>query len=184
MRNRKHGKLREAPELDITAFLNLMVVLVPFLLVSAVFSRITILQLDMPPGAGGGVEAPPEISIEVVIRQDVLEISDGRKVILRFPMLDNPDPESVLEDPKVYDFVKLTNYLLRIKDNYPDKTDAFVLMEPDIEYRHLIKVMDAMRSVEIALENLPDNVSTSLADEEASTQTLVLFPDISIGDAP
>ncbi len=52
MIRRKHGKSKEAPELDITAFLNLMVVLVPFLLVSAVFSRITILELNMPAGAG------------------------------------------------------------------------------------------------------------------------------------
>ncbi|HED18649.1 MAG TPA: biopolymer transporter ExbD, partial [Gammaproteobacteria bacterium] len=36
------------PELDITAFMNLMVILVPFLLISAVFSRITILELDLP----------------------------------------------------------------------------------------------------------------------------------------
>ena len=38
----------EAPELDMTTFLNLMVVLVPFLLITAVFSRITIVELDHP----------------------------------------------------------------------------------------------------------------------------------------
>ena len=33
---------KEAPELEMTTFLNLMVVLVPFLLITAVFSRIAI----------------------------------------------------------------------------------------------------------------------------------------------
>ena len=51
-RRSHHGRNKEAPELDITAFLNLMVVLVPFLLVSAVFSRITILELNIPTAAG------------------------------------------------------------------------------------------------------------------------------------
>ena len=58
-----------------------------------------------------------------------------------------------------------------------DKTDAIVLMEPDIEYRVLIRVMDGVRSTfvkqEASEEGLPDVM-----------QQVVLFPDISIGDAP
>jgi len=51
---RQSGKA--PPELEITTFLNLMVVLVPFLLITAVFSRITILQLKLPEGAGGAAD--------------------------------------------------------------------------------------------------------------------------------
>ena len=39
---------KEAVELNITAFMNLMVILVPFLLITAVFSRLTILELNLP----------------------------------------------------------------------------------------------------------------------------------------
>ena len=56
--------------------------------------------------------------------------------------------------------------LTLIKEQYPDKTDASVLLEPDIEYDHLIQIMDTIRSVE-------------LQDARAD-----LFPVISIGDAP
>ena len=84
MRRRRQARSQEAPELDITAFLNLMVVLVPFLLVSAVFSRVTILELNMPSGAGGGAPDDPKITVEVVVRKETLEISDGEKVIARF----------------------------------------------------------------------------------------------------
>jgi biopolymer transport protein ExbD len=48
---RKHHYRRrhkEPAELDMTTFLNLMVVLVPFLLITAVFSRITIVELSLP----------------------------------------------------------------------------------------------------------------------------------------
>jgi hypothetical protein len=57
-----------------------------------------------------------------------------------------------------------------IKGQYPDKDDASVLLEPDIEYDSLIQVMDTVRSVEIR-----DGEQAARAD---------LFPAISIGDAP
>ena len=181
---RKHGKPQEAPDLDITAFLNLMVVLVPFLLVSAVFSRITILELNMPAGAGGSSVEPPKISIEVVIRDDVIEISDGRKVIVRFPKIENRDPETRAEDPMKYDLIKLTNYLLQIKANYPDKTDSTILMEPGIEYRHLVDVMDTVRQAEIPRDQQSGSGAIKVADGEPEFDIIELFPEISIGDAP
>jgi len=176
MARRKHGKSKEPPELDITAFLNLMVVLVPFLLVSAVFSRVTVLELNMPSGAAGLQSKKPKISIEVVIREKGLEISNGRTVLGRFPKIDNDDPEADPGDKKKYDLKLLSKHLLKLKRSYPEVTEATILMEPDIEYRHLVSVMDVVRNAEIeqgALDSgLPD------------IQKVILFPDISIGDAP
>jgi biopolymer transport protein ExbD len=183
----KHGKPKEAPELDVTAFLNLMVVLVPFLLASAVFSRITILELNMPEGAGPAATLPDQVTLEVVIRKDVIEISNGHKVIVHFPKIDNPNPdaENENEDEQVYDLIRLTNYLLQVKANYPDKTDSTILMEPDIEYRHLVNTMDAVRGVKIARDDAPrSTVGNPAASGESSSQIIELFPDISIGDAP
>ena len=177
MARRRHGKDKEPPELDITAFLNLMVVLVPFLLVSAVFSRITILELNMPAGAGGAASKKPKISIEVVIRQDALEISNGNAVIARFPKIVNNDPESEFPEETKYDLISLTNQLLKIKANYPDKTDSFILLEPDIEYRHLVSVMDTVRNAEVIKE-------AAVEGGEPDIQRIEMFPDISIGDAP
>ena len=53
----------ETPELNITTFLNLMVVLIPFLLISAVFSRVTILELSVPTSAGGAASNTPNFAI-------------------------------------------------------------------------------------------------------------------------
>ena len=85
MRSQHHYRRRtkEQIELDMTTFLNLMVVLVPFLLITAVFSRIAIIELSLPTSVGG--EAPREagIRVEVIVRGSGLEISDGRAVIAR-----------------------------------------------------------------------------------------------------
>lgn len=173
---------KEAPELNITTFLNLMVVLVPFLLITAVFSRITILELSLPSGASSNQDNKQQLSIEVIIRQKGMEIGNGKQVLARFPLLKEEDVEQVIDEDgstdisKLYDMKLLSEYLKKIKAKYPDKTDAIVLMEADIEYRVLIRVMDAVRSTFVRQEG---------GEGEADVlQQIVLFPDISIGDAP
>ena len=163
--------------MDITTFLNLMVVLVPFLLITAVFSRVTILELNLPTAAGSDQPTKVKLTIEVVVREKGLEISNGRSVIARFPKVDGvveaaAGSEAPPEKTKVYDLKSLSEYLLKIKAKYPDKTDATVLMEPNIEYDYLIDVMDVVRSAEIR------------QGEPGEIQRIALFPDISIGDAP
>jgi biopolymer transport protein ExbD len=161
-RQRSYRKGRaETPGLDITTFLNLMVVLIPFLLISAVFSRVTILELSVPTSAADSGPSTPNFAIEVIVRQDGLEIANGSSVEAALPKKDEQ-----------YDIKLLAQMLLRLKAQYPEKLDATVLMEPEIEYDHLIQIMDAVRSAEIPMEG---------SDE---THRTVLFPEISIGDAP
>jgi biopolymer transport protein ExbD len=163
MRRRHHYRRRtkEAPELDITTFLNLMVVLVPFLLISAVFSRVTIMELSVPTAAGRAALAQPTFAIEVIVRKTGLELANGSSVVAAIPKTDEG-----------YDLKKLSEMLGRLKADYPRKDDATVLMEPDIEYDHLIRVMDTVRGAEVREEG----------SEEIRKR--VLFPNISIGDAP
>lgn len=155
-----HKASKEPPELDITTFLNLMVVLVPFLLITAVFSRITIMELDIPSGAGGAVDKP-KVVIEVIVRQNRLELGNGQGIVARIPNVDGK-----------YDITKLSEYLLKIKANYPDKTDATILIEPDIEYDYMVKIMDAVRSAELRQEG------------KEEVEKVALFPDMSLGEAP
>ena len=163
MSRRHHYKKRmvETPELNITTFLNLMVVLIPFLLISAVFSRVTIMELSVPTGAGGGDITTPNFAIEVIVRQAGFEIANGSSVEAAVPKKDEK-----------YDMEMLSQLLLRLKAQFPDKEDATVLLEPDIEYDYLIQIMDAVRGTRQTIEG---------SDEP---QNIVLFPDISIGDAP
>ena len=44
---------RHAAELDVTAFINLIVVLVPFLLSTAVFTRLSVIDLSLPAQSSG-----------------------------------------------------------------------------------------------------------------------------------
>ena len=162
MRRSHHKRRREdAPDLDVTTFMNLMVALIPFLLISAVFSRITIMELSVPTSAGGAALKTQNFAIEVIVRKAGLDIGNGSSVEAHIPKKDDK-----------YDVQTLHNTLERIKAQYPAKDDATVLMEPDIEYDHLIQIMDVVRGA--AVEAVGSDV----------TQKTPLFPNISIGDAP
>ena len=163
MARRHHYRRRtnEPAELDVTTFLNLMVVLVPFLLITAVFSRITIVELSLPSSAGGPAPTDSSFRMEVIVRGDGLELSNGSSVIATIPKLDDE-----------YDLETLSDLVMSLKRDHPNDDSASVLLEPDIEYDHLIQVMDAVRSVE--LPQVDDQEVTRVA----------LFTDISIGDAP
>jgi biopolymer transport protein ExbD len=185
-------RVTEPTELDVTTFLNLMVVLVPFLLITAVFSRIAIVELDMPTSSGAATAVDPAFRVEVIVRETGMEISNGKSVIARISKVEEE-----------YDMPKLADYMLALKREYPDVNQASVLLEPTIPYDYLIQVMDIVRSAEI--ENLPDatlleQVATDtesnkpadaelldknlLAKNDAAPTRLALFPEISVGEAP
>ena len=152
----RRRKKTEAFETDIMELLNLtpmmdvFTVLVVFLLITAVFTSITIMDLSVPTSAGGAAAIKPNFAIEVIVRKGGLEIANGRAVEAAIPMKDGK-----------YDLQKLSGLLLALKEKYPEKEDATVLMEPKIQYDYLVQVMDAVRGAQTPL-----------------------FPRISIGDAP
>ncbi|MBW2274080.1 MAG: biopolymer transporter ExbD [Deltaproteobacteria bacterium] len=155
-----------------TTFLNLMVVLVPFLLITAVFSRITIVELSLPSGTGGSSVAAPSFRVEVIVREAGLELTNGTTVIATLPKVEGE-----------YDLETLSELALSLKRDHPNSNDASVLLEPHIEYDHLIQVMDAVRSAALPGAAAAD-AEAEAAGEEVREMRVALFTDISIGDAP
>jgi len=163
-RSAKHRRLKskEAEELNITSFLNLMVILIPFLLITAVFSRMTVLELNIPP-------APPkneqnkkpkkEFQLVVTIRKNALVVGDTQGGLIK----------RIIRLEEAHDYESLTGLLKRIKVRFPKKTTVSILLEPDIPYNTLVQVMDAVRITTVV--------------EAGVVAKAELFPDISIGDA-
>jgi len=119
MFKRKHLE-PQSEELDLTALLNILVVLVSFLLLSAVFSKITIQEINMPPLASSPEEASknaPPVVIEVMLRKDGLEIGDGTNVTTRLP-----------KEGGRYDTAMLSQKLKLLKDENPGKRDVILLV--------------------------------------------------------
>ena len=147
-------------ELDITAFLNLVVVLVPFLLSTAVFSRLSILELSLPAQSSSFNNLKGDLQLEVVIRRDALEVADRMGGSI----------QRIANTEKGYDFQSLSALMYQLKARFPDKAEATILAEPDTPYDLLVQTMDAVR--------------TGKSARNGAVVQVDLFPEISIGDAP
>ena len=69
---------RKPVEVMLVPMIDIFAVLVTFLLMTAVFSRITILQLDLPSSEAAGPSAPPEFRLEVIVRKERLRADQRR----------------------------------------------------------------------------------------------------------
>jgi len=149
-------------DLDMTTFINLMVVLLAFLLVTAVFTEVSMLQVNLP-STGGGAAAQnqkPPLVLEVAIYKNHLLVDDRQSGPLKsFP--------AVAGKP---DYKSLNDFLAQIKSKYPAITEITLLLEPGTDYDTLIHTMDAVRYK-------PEFVNGQVIKD-------ALFPDIGIGDAP
>ncbi|XPF94827.1 biopolymer transporter ExbD [Colwellia sp. RE-S-Sl-9] len=163
----------EEAELDITSFMNLMIVLVPVLLLSLVFSQVRILNLQLPVSAAG--ESPEqeqseeEKQLELVITKDSLYLNYPAGVLLKTFDLSTDEGQTTR-----YNFVALSSFLQDLKLTFQqkniEKSDIVILLSPDVNYQSIVTAMDTVRSFKAV-------VAANLVNAE-------LFPNISLGDAP
>lgn len=191
---RLRSRLHREAELNITAFMNLMIVLVPVLLMTMVFSQITVLELTLPDAATSSETPEVDKHLELVVRDNELQIYYPRGFLVRripkvpveetAPALPGADPQPV-EKSEDYDYDLLTEVLQQVKRlmreagqkeaeakgvEYKEKRDITILSEQDTDYQTIVSLMDASRSFKAV-------VAGSVVDAE-------LFPEISLGDAP
>jgi biopolymer transport protein ExbD len=159
--SKKLARRRRRPaELLLVPMIDIFTVLVTFLLMTAVFSKTVVLQLNLPASQTEFKEPPPGLQLEVLVRKDLIQVADR-----------NTGPLATMpNNANGYDYDTLTTYLKRVKAKFPEKTDATLLLEQDTPYDILVQVMDHVRVFE--------------TKQGPATVQAELFPDISIGDAP
>jgi hypothetical protein len=96
---------RRPAELLLVPMIDIFTVLVTFLLMTAVFSRTVILQMNLPAAQTEFKEPPPGLQIEVMVRKDLLQVADR-----------NTGPLATLPNKADGpDYDGLTEYLKRVK---------------------------------------------------------------------
>ena len=156
---RRHRRLTTQADLDITAFLNLMIVLVPVLLLGMVFSQIRMIELNFPGMDAGQAPDAETFRLVVTVIPGGLEVADSERGLI----------EVLPVKEGVQDYQGLSAVLQQIKARMPDKTDVTLEVGPDVDYQTLVSVMDAVRSY-------PAVVAASVVNAE-------LFPNVSLMDA-
>jgi len=160
VRHRKF-KHQDAAELDVTPFMNLMIVLVPVLLLSMVFTHTTVIDLNFPTGDGASDAFDPDsVHLEVVVKGETLVVADGRGGTIK----------TISKVDGSYDFAELSLVMQELKRRMPEKQDITVLLEQKTDYQTLVTIMDKVRSY-------PTVQNLEVVHAE-------LFPVISLGDSP
>jgi len=153
--------IAETVELNITAFLNLMVILVPFLLITAVFSRMTVLELNLPPlNAKAKQEEKIKLQLELVVHATHIVIQDASLGVIKL----------FKREQDKTNWKAFTSILVQIKSRFPEEQGITLLLGREVDYKTLINVMDHVRTADIV--------------QITEVETVELFPNISIGDAP
>ncbi len=165
-------------ELDIRPVMNLMVVLIPLLIVSAEWVKLSVLEINIPPsknvgGGGGGSdnqenkEKQKVLGLKIAISHEGISIANAATILA--------NEEGTAEGPTIpkssdgtYDYELLKTKLIEIKKKiagkgFVDEDRAVITASADIEYQVIIDVMDHIQTYE---DN--DNI-------------LPLFPQINFG---
>jgi biopolymer transport protein ExbD len=150
-----HGR----DDLNIVPMIDMMVILVFFLIFTAVFSKTNILQLNLPASNTTAPELPKGLKLEIIIRPDDIVVNDRNSGPLK--TFANTDGG--------YDLKDLSEFMRVVKSKFPEMTDATILPGPAVTYDVLVQVMDTVRVYELPV---------------APFSKAELFPDIAIADAP
>jgi len=158
---RNHARYHQGrDDLNIVPMIDMMVILVFFLIFTAVFSKTNILQLNLPASSTAApLDLPKDLKLEVIIRPDDLVVNDRNSGPLH----------TIPNSAGGYDYANLSEFMRRIKSQFPQMTDATILPSPATSYDTLVQVMDAVRVYELPV---------------APFSKAELFPDIAIADAP
>lgn len=126
-------------ELNLVPFIDLMSVLITFLLITAVWSQVSMIQLGSSiEGKKSENQEPmdPPPDADVVLRVDARE--EGFRVVME------TETQTIPKKGTEYDGVALKAMLAKFKEKYPDKTDAKLSVQEQLPYEVLITGMDAL----------------------------------------
>ncbi|MBC6415896.1 MAG: biopolymer transporter ExbD [Bdellovibrionales bacterium] len=125
-------------ELNLVPFIDLMSVCIIFLLITAVWTQVSMVQLGnsiySKKTSEETIEPPPftEIVLRVDVHSEGFNLTLGTEKSL-IPKLQNGD----------YDKTSLVQSLKRVKEQYPEKLDGVVSVADDVSYKYLVEAMDA-----------------------------------------
>jgi biopolymer transport protein ExbD len=158
---RNHARYHQGrDDLNIVPMIDMMVILVFFLIFTAVFSKTNVLQLNLPANAQSAApELPKGLKLEIIVRPNDIVVNDRNSGPLK----------TFANTASGYDLDDLSLFMRQVKSQFPDMTDATVLLGPNVPYDSLVQVMDTVRVYQEPVQPF------SKAE---------LFPDISLGDAP
>jgi biopolymer transport protein ExbD len=140
IRRRRRGGREEGADLEVLPMMNLFVVLIPMLLLSAVFAELAVIRMGLPSADAESRSERESLGLAVAIEDDRWIVRADRfeaKIVGR-------DGSGAIGS--------LRRTLAGVTASFPENRDVVILSYPHTRYEDIISVMDISR--ETGLENL------------------------------
>ncbi|KZZ50170.1 hypothetical protein A3758_16920 [Oleiphilus sp. HI0118] len=150
---RRHRRPVQDSDLDITAFMNLMIVLVPILLMNLIFAQTSIIELNFPRSESETPIDPEQFDLSVAIYQDSIDVLEGSSALIK--RIDNAE-DGVDQD-------KLSAVMQELKKRVPEERSVSILAEAGTSYQKIVAVMgsSSFGRLRVVLINGCPNSSTN-----------------------
>lgn len=140
-------------DLNLAPYLSLFVVLIPMLLLTAIFQKVGIVNLYLPTAEEAMLQdnqdqGDRDFTLAISVIPGEIRLMRDDQVLYTASYTGKPDTRGLREA------------LVKVKDQAPDKRDAVLLLDGSILYETIIDIMDAAREKN-GRELFPD---ISLAD--------------------
>jgi biopolymer transport protein ExbD len=157
---REHKFAARRVHLNIVSMIDVFAVLVFFLLVSSSLAaaRLNVINLNLPSPDKQAVPEQQKLQLTATVRKGVIEVSDSNGAV-----------RNIVNTPSGYNVQALSDLLVEVKKTKPSEQNITLMMESDVVYDDMIRIMDAIR--------------LTPAEARASGLPRELFPQISVGEA-
>lgn len=152
--NLKQSIKRDREEIDVnlTAVMNIFLILIPFLILTAAFVKIAIIDFSLPTTGGGVGSAQPPPEEKMILT--VIDIKANGQFQLKSTG-SKFDPIYPTNAKDRYDYKKLVSQLKQLKTKHQVIEDIILIPDSQVKYDIIIQVMDRCR------ENGFPNISLS-----------------------
>lgn len=165
-----------AADVDLTPIMCLFIILVPLLLLSAVFERLAALQVHLPEASTIEETEKPTEEPSGIIELRLLLKEDGLGLEGTLSHDPSGKEKDIYEDIQydfplqgdAYDLEGLQQSLLALKQQYPRHEEIVFLVDDKVSYDVIVQAMDACRLEYYA--------------EEGKKRSRPLFPDIALSE--
>ena len=134
----KKGKKSLDASINLTAFIDLMAVVISFLIMTAVWTQIGRLQVAQAGGPSDPSETQEEsktVPVTLLVTDKAMKLSVGQGVPEEFPFVRVGDKNKL-------DLAKLSAKLKEIKGSLPDQTNITLQAEDAVRYEDLVRIVD------------------------------------------
>lgn len=160
-----HRRGQDEVPLDLVPIMNLVTILIPFLLMSAQFVHLAVIDSTLP-AIGPPQETPeeddePPLMLSIAVTDQGFTIIGDNGVVTGDPDAEGEEAAAPVEGeeaeptvpcterpcsgPESYDYEELTRLIGLIKDEYPDDENVILVPESRIPYEVIVGTMDASR---------------------------------------